>query len=193
LLISLDGITQATYAKYRRGGDLRTVLDNIRAVLAARKRLGLRSPHVVWQFLVFKHNQHELRDAVALAKELGVDQLMIKGGYVPPEPALTDEWKTTLEDIGEFRGCSADRDCLWPWGGININADGSATLCYIDPKSYCRAEDFGREFPRVWNGEPFRLARRTVRLLREGKLKPDSSAATMCGKCHAFGSVNYWI
>jgi len=193
LMVSLDGITQETYSKYRRGGDLNAVLSNLKAVLAARKRAGSRTPRVVWQFLVFKHNQHEIRDAVALAKELGVDQIMFKGGYVPNEPALFEEWKTTLEDIGEFRGCSQDKTCPWPWGGINVNADGGATLCYVDGKSYCQAENFGREFDALWNGEHFRRARRVIALMQAGKLKPDPRSGFMCEKCHAFGSVNFWI
>ena len=193
ILVSLDGITQETYAKYRRGGDLNIVLSNLKAVLAARKRPGSPKPRVVWQFLIFKHNQHELRDAVELAKTLGVDQIMFKGGYVPPEPALTEEWKTTLEDIGEFRGCSQDKTCLWPWGGINVNADGGATLCYVDGKSYCRAEDFGRAFRGLWNGEYFRHARRVVTLMQAGKFAPRPQSPFMCEKCHAFGSVNFWI
>lgn len=77
LIISIDGVTQETYEKYRRGGKLDLVLDNLRKLIEAKKRLGLKTPYLVWQFLTFEHNQHEVDSAIDLAKSIGVDAIQI--------------------------------------------------------------------------------------------------------------------
>jgi pyruvate-formate lyase-activating enzyme len=77
LFLSLDGATQETYEKFRRGGDLGLCLDNVRRVVEAKRRLGSGVPYVVWRFLTFEHNLHEVEAAMALARELGVDQFSV--------------------------------------------------------------------------------------------------------------------
>ena len=77
LFLSIDGATQETYEKFRRGGDLGLCLDNVRRVLAARRRLGTGVPFVLWRYLTFEHNLHEVEPAMALARELGVDQFSV--------------------------------------------------------------------------------------------------------------------
>jgi len=77
LFLSIDGATQATYGKFRRGGDLDLCLDNVRRVLEARRRLGTGPPFVLWRYLTFEHNLHEVEPAMALARELGVDQFSV--------------------------------------------------------------------------------------------------------------------
>ncbi len=78
LIFSLDGITQQSYTKYRRGGDVEVVKQAIRDVVAAKKHHRKRFPLVIIQFLVFKHNEHEMDDLVLLANNLGVDKVEFK-------------------------------------------------------------------------------------------------------------------
>ena len=40
-------------------GDCKEVIENGKAVLAPRKELNSKTPFVEWQFIVFKHNEHE--------------------------------------------------------------------------------------------------------------------------------------
>ncbi len=77
MTISLDGATQATYERYRRGGDLQQAFANIRALVEARRERGRENPIISWQFLAFEHNAHEIEPAIAVAKELGVDQFVV--------------------------------------------------------------------------------------------------------------------
>jgi len=77
MTISIDGATQSVYEKFRKKGDLETVFKNVRNLIQTKKRLGKRTPMVSWQFLAFEHNQHEIGDAIKLAQEFGVDQLMV--------------------------------------------------------------------------------------------------------------------
>jgi len=85
IILSIDGTSQETYGRYRRKGDLDLVFKNVCALAAAKKRAGSRTPYLVWQFLTFEHNQHQIQDAMRLARELGVNELYF------PTP-LTVEW-----------------------------------------------------------------------------------------------------
>lgn len=60
LIISIDGSTQETYGKYRIGGNVEKVIDGTKKLLYWKKKLNKTTPHIIWQFIVFKHNEHQL-------------------------------------------------------------------------------------------------------------------------------------
>jgi MoaA/NifB/PqqE/SkfB family radical SAM enzyme len=100
MTVSLDGATQETYQRYRRDGDLEQAFSNIRALVAAKRECGKESPIVSWQFLAFEHNAHEIDPAIAIARELGIDQFVVAKpfdvGWDDPSirPAHTEEART---------------------------------------------------------------------------------------------------
>jgi len=77
LFLSIDGATQEGYSRFRRGGDLELVLKNVRALVEERQRQGSRMPFLLWRFLTFEHNLHEVEPAMELAREIGVDQFSV--------------------------------------------------------------------------------------------------------------------
>lgn len=77
LICSIDGATQETYEIYRRGGNLKKIEENIRAISAEKLRTEKSAPNIVWQFLTFEHNIHELDMARKLANEWGANQFII--------------------------------------------------------------------------------------------------------------------
>ena len=77
LFLSIDGASQDVYSRFRRGGDLALCLDNVRRLLAARERKGSNVPYILWRFLTFEHNLHEVDEAIRIATDLGVDQISI--------------------------------------------------------------------------------------------------------------------
>lgn len=70
--VSIDGATQETYEKYRVRGNLNNVLANIRKLNEFKKQYGSTRPELQWQYVVFGHNEHEIEQARALAKELNM-------------------------------------------------------------------------------------------------------------------------
>ena len=44
IMLSLDGATQATYQEYRRNGNLAVALDNLRRLVAAKRRAWRGAP-----------------------------------------------------------------------------------------------------------------------------------------------------
>ncbi len=71
LTASIDGVSQAAYGSYRVGGNLKLALHNLRLLAETRARLGA-PVELVWKFLVYRRNQHELEAAARMAREIGV-------------------------------------------------------------------------------------------------------------------------
>jgi hypothetical protein len=78
MILSIDGTTSEVYERYRCRGRLELVLDNVRSLVEARSRAGSVSPYLKWQFLTFEHNHHQVKDAIALSRTLGVDCISVE-------------------------------------------------------------------------------------------------------------------
>ncbi|MFN7997509.1 MAG: radical SAM protein [Bryobacteraceae bacterium] len=73
MVLSIDGVTQRVYERFRRGGNLDLVLDNLAKLVAAKRKLHRRTPFLSWNFLAFEHNAHEIPYAERIARRLGVN------------------------------------------------------------------------------------------------------------------------
>ncbi len=75
LRISADGARAESYARYRRDGDLRRVLDFMRDAAFTRERLGLIDIKIEWKYILFEWNDsdEEMLEAYRLADEIGVE------------------------------------------------------------------------------------------------------------------------
>jgi len=69
---SIDGATEETYRLYRKGGSLSTVLDNIARINEFKMQNSSSDPDLIWQYIAFKHNEHEILEAKKIAKSLGM-------------------------------------------------------------------------------------------------------------------------
>ena len=83
LILSIDGASQESYEKYRIGGNFRNVIDHISLLVKKKRERGSTTPYICWQFLVMKHNEHEVETAKKMAEELGVDSVTIDHAYLP--------------------------------------------------------------------------------------------------------------
>jgi MoaA/NifB/PqqE/SkfB family radical SAM enzyme len=82
VIISIDGISDETYKKYRIGGVLNKVLSGTKELVKQKKLAKSSTPHIVWQFIVFGHNEHELEDVKKMAHDFDVDELAIKTAQI---------------------------------------------------------------------------------------------------------------
>lgn len=73
---SLDAATPETYRKIR-GADLNRVVENIRYLIAQRRRLGRARPHVSMNMTLMRENIEETVRFVELAHELGAGQVQL--------------------------------------------------------------------------------------------------------------------
>jgi hypothetical protein len=172
LVVSLDGAMPDTYRFYRRQGNFDRVRENMQRLQAAKTRLDCSTPEIVWQFLVFRHNEHEIDIARAEYRAWGADTLVIAGAHMPPNdpnfsPSTLPAYNLYHPDHAyqqgarrAFRGA-----CSWLYGGVVLNPDGNVSPCCGVPAAN---DDFGvydpaSGFHAVWNGERYRRARRLFR------------------------------
>ena len=169
MIVSLDGVTQDVYEIYRVAGHLNRVLDNLQLLDDTKRRLGSKTPYVEWQFIVMKHNEHQLDEARALAGNLGVDSLVFKKVDFPhgeDDSALAERWLPRqhpeyLRGDPFYKPYQEDGNACWRlWRSAVINWDGGfAPCCYLMDKT----QDFGdlnkSSVKEVWNNEKYMTAR----------------------------------
>ena len=78
IIVSVDGTSQETYERYRKNGNLNTVINGIKTLTETKKLHNSPTPYIELQFLVFKHNQHQIEEIKQLGKQLGVNRTSIK-------------------------------------------------------------------------------------------------------------------
>ena len=140
LIISLDGTKQETYIKYRRGGDFEKVLTNIKNMVSIKKEMKSRTPFIELQFIVFKHNEHQIDDIKKLAKQLEVDKLSLKTAQLYEfekgnelMPGLVKYSRYEEYENGKFRIKSKlPNHCYRSWSGNVITWDGGLVPCCFD-------------------------------------------------------------
>jgi MoaA/NifB/PqqE/SkfB family radical SAM enzyme len=155
LVLSIDGASQESYEKYRKGGDLQLVLENVAHIVEYRRKRKLKNPIIDWKFLVFKHNRHETRKAYETAKKLGVDIFRFRQGggpeYATVEARATESVKKRV--IKQY--------CRQLWHVVTVNSDGGiAPCCYVFNKNDDFAEYDDSGLMGVRNNEKFVTARK---------------------------------
>jgi MoaA/NifB/PqqE/SkfB family radical SAM enzyme len=69
---SIDGTSENTYSLYRIKGDYSLALYNLQRLCRAKERLASYTPVIRRQFLVHKHNEHEIDVARIIAQNLKI-------------------------------------------------------------------------------------------------------------------------
>src|SRR5262245_24272790 len=77
IVVCVDGLTQETYERYRVGGKLHKVNAGIRRLVQRVRERG-SALQVVMQFIVFRHNEHEVDRVFDYGVDLGVHKVAIK-------------------------------------------------------------------------------------------------------------------
>jgi radical SAM protein with 4Fe4S-binding SPASM domain len=140
LIISIDGTTQETYAAYRIGGKLSKVIDGTKNILKWKKELRSKTPHVVFQFLVVKPNEHQTEEVKHLAEKLGVDEVVLKtaqvyeyesGNELIPGNAAYSRYRQKADGRWEIKSALEDQ-CWKMWHSCVITWDGAVVPCCFD-------------------------------------------------------------
>lgn len=172
IIISLDGVDQATYEAYRVGGDYQTVLDGIERLVRAKKRAGKKRPLVHMQYLVMKHNEACVPQILEKGRSLGVDLVSLKTAQVysdaQAERFLPKEEKYrryTLGPDGAHVKLARPLWCDFLFHGTVINWDGEVTPCCFDKDAeYSVGNAFKAKsfLSDIWRGETLQQFRKQV-------------------------------
>ena len=171
LIISIDGTTQETYEQYRIGGSLQKVIDGTKHIIAAKKRLKSKTPHIVFQFLVVKPNEHQLNDIQLLAKKLGVDEVVFKtaqvynfenGNSLIPDNIKYSRYKKNSDGTYSIKNKLLNQ-CWRMWSSCVVTWDGVVVPCCFDKDAKHQLGDLKQQsFKELWNSEKYQNFRQSI-------------------------------
>ncbi|MGA1199671.1 MAG: radical SAM/SPASM domain-containing protein, partial [Candidatus Latescibacterota bacterium] len=184
IIVSLDGVTPESYVKYRVGGNFDRVLEGIRLLVQAKEKLGATHPVIHLQFIIMKHNEHEIAAARKLSKDLGVDRLSLKTAQVYTEEEA-QTYLPTDENLSRY-DYRADKlatkskitnSCRHLWYSTVINWDGAVSPCCFDKDVHYGLGHAGngQAFEEIWTGEKYTDFRNAI-------LK-DRASVPICNNC----------
>ncbi len=117
IVFSIDGLEDTNHL-YRRNVNWSKLMQNVKSYLSAEGT-------AVWEFLIFKHNEHQIQAAESLARELGFYKFIPKkalgvdnGQQLTPLPALSREGE--LDYIIEAPNDPANRNLKNPTGTLPV-------------------------------------------------------------------------
>jgi radical SAM protein with 4Fe4S-binding SPASM domain len=171
MIISVDGTTQEVYENYRKEGKLETVLQGARNVVKWKKELKSSTPHIIFQFLVVKPNEHQIPEIYKLAKEIGVDEVKLKTAQVY-DYAQGNELIPTIDKYSRYKqkedGTYVVKNellnhCWKLWHACVITWDGLVVPCCFDKDATHRLGDLKQlKFKEVWKGEHYQSFRTSL-------------------------------
>jgi len=141
LTCSIDGATQQTYSRYRLNGNLGRVLAHIDKIREYRARRRSAFPLLYWQFVVFGHNEHEIKTAREMAAERGMEfvpKLSWDADYSPVQNRDLVRIETGLgaasrAEYRERRGSEYTRHiCFQLWNAPVLNWNGAMLGCCVN-------------------------------------------------------------
>jgi radical SAM protein with 4Fe4S-binding SPASM domain len=170
-LISIDGTTQEVYEQYRVHGSLQKVLDGTKHLVEARKNLKSNTPHIIFQFLVVRPNEHQIEEAKQLANEYKVDEIRFKTAQVydyengnPLIPTIEKYSRYKRLSNGKFIvKSSLDNHCWRMWSGAVVTWDGKVVPCCFDKDATHEMGNLSKEdFKSIWKGKAYAMFRKQL-------------------------------
>lgn len=171
LIISIDGTTQETYEQYRVGGKLEKVIEGTKNIVKWKNELKSKTPHIIFQYLVVKPNEHQLDDVKQLANELGANEVAFKTAQIY-EYENGSELIPTNEKYSRYRQLPNGKwviknklvnHCWKMWHSCVITWDGKVVPCCFDKDAhYQLGEMKDKSFRSVWKGEAYRQFRQSL-------------------------------
>jgi len=171
LIISIDGLTQQTYESYRVHGKLDKVLAGTKHIVAAKKRLNSQTPHLIFQFLAVKANEHEIEEVKLLGKEMGIEEVRIKTAQVynykhgnPLIPTNEKYARYKLNKDGTYSlKWKTGNHCWRMWSSCVLTWDAKVVPCCFDKDAQHQLGSLEEKpFKLIWNSKRYQNFRKAV-------------------------------
>lgn len=192
VIISIDGTTQKTYEQYRVEGSLSKVIEGTKALIKAKKERKSSLPIVTFQFLVVKHNEHQIDEVNKMAEEMGVDRISFKtvqvydfesGKDLIPNNEKFSRYKKNTSGKYELKN-KFKNSCWRMWSSCVFTWDGKIVPCCFDKDAQHRMGqlDF-KNFKEIWRSDIYSDFR--------NKILKDRKSIEICKNCSEGSKV--WI
>lgn len=190
LIVSIDGTTQEVYQQYRVGGKIDKVIEGTKNVLRWKKELRSKTPHVIFQFLVVKPNEHQIGDIKQIAEEIGVDELKFKTAQVYNYesgsdliPTINKYSRYKKNDSGNYSIKNGLSDECWKmWHSCVVTWDGKVVPCCFDKDArFVMGDLHENSFAEIWQSKKYQEFRNSLFRSR--------SEIEICRNCTEGGKV----
>lgn len=192
LIISIDGTTQETYQSYRVGGQLDKVMEGAKNIVKWKKQLRANTPYIIFQFLVVKPNEHQIDELKVLAREIGVDEVILKtaqvydyknGNELIPENEQYSRYKKNSDGTYSIKN-NLENSCWKLWHSCVITWDGKVVPCCFDKDAQHQLGDLQTHtFDQIWNNDLYKDFR--------AKLVKGRKEIDICTNCSEGCEVNF--
>ncbi|QQR96868.1 MAG: SPASM domain-containing protein [Sphingobacteriales bacterium] len=192
LIISIDGTTQDTYEQYRIGGQLDKVLDGTKKIIEWKQKLNSKSPYVIFQFLVVRHNEHQIDDLKNIAQTIGVDEVILKtaqvydyknGNDLIPKNEKYSRYKKQSDGTYTIKN-NLENACWKLWHSCVITWNGIVVPCCFDKDAQHQLGNIQtNDFKSIWRGDAYQQFRK---LLTKSRKEID-----ICSNCSEGCKVNF--
>lgn len=184
--ISLDGATDETNSRIRRGSKIEVIKQNLSEIVAMKKERGLKYPWINFVFCAMKSNIKELPALVRLASEIGIEEVkvvyltafdntMLQEVLWGEEQLVREVFEQAIEVAAELgivlklphyigedeAGDKLHKDCFVSWRDFFLGSDGYVRPCMSTPIKFF-AYDKDVDFMEMWNREEYQNYRRIV-------------------------------
>lgn len=176
LIVSIDGTTQETYEQYRKEGSIQKVLEGTQNMIAAKKAANTNLPHIIFQFLVVKPNEHQIEEAKQLSDKMGVDEIRFKTAQVydykngnPLIPTNDKYSRYKKMPDGTYRLKNKMSNHCWRmWSSAVITWDGSIVPCCFDKDAKHKLGNMQFvDFQDIWKSKDYQHFRKALLANRE--------------------------
>ncbi len=172
LIVSIDGTTQDVYQNYRIGGKLDKVIEGTKNIIKWKKELNSKTPHVIFQFLVVRPNEHQIEDVKKLGAEIGVDEVRFKTAQVYDYENDPNELIPTIDKYSRYKknknGSLKIKNLLlnhcWKlWHSCVLTWDGLVVPCCFDKDATHQLGDLKEKpFKEIWQDERYQNFRASI-------------------------------
>ena len=205
--VSLDGATDETNSRIRRGSKIDQITEDLKDIVRMKKERGLKYPWINFVFCAMQSNIRELPDLVRLAAEIGIEEVKVVYLTVFGEDLMNESlWgheelvKEVFEEaikvgeelgivlklphyIGEDEaGDKLHKDCFVSWRDFFLGSDGFVRPCMSTPIHFFEY-DKNKDFMEMWNAPEYQKYRETV----NDSEKMDSP----CRRCYQSSHCNW--
>lgn len=184
--VSLDGATDETNGRIRRGSDIEKIKRNLADIVQIKKERGLKYPWINFVFCAMKSNINELPELVKLAAEIGIEEVkvvyltafddklagevlydcqdLVREVFAKAE-ALANELNVILKfphiQGEDEAGEKLHKDCFVAWRDFFLGSDGYIRPCMSTPVQFMKF-DMDKDFKEIWNDEKYQQYREMV-------------------------------
>ena len=176
LIISIDGMSQNVYEKYRVGGKVEKCIDNIRLLQSLNQKFN-NNICIIGQFIVFRHNEHEVQQFLDFCDEIKIKPILKKpyirfGSMVEP---LNEDFHR--ERYNETELLDVISKCPHADGTMTITVSGELLLCSQDYNAdfnLGNVLDPNMTIKKIWNNFKYLNLRKDIKNKKPPKICTDN-------------------